>query len=206
MPDRSKLSQSVVTESEPASQAGARADAPIPGMRDLHAFTFGKPFAPAFLTILAVYVAVRLWDLTSYGLFSDEIFSLWLAGSSWREMMALAIEDVVHPPLFYILLKAWVLAGGGSLLWVKLFPVAASVGAVIPFFLLCRELKVKAGAADLAFALMAVNEYLITYSQDLRMYSLLMLLALSSAWLFARLLNSAAPTPAAHAALLAANL
>jgi hypothetical protein len=206
MLDSSKLSQPVVTEPETASQPGARADAPMLGMRDLQAFTFSKPFAPAFFMILAVYVAVRLWDLTTYGLFSDEIFSLWLAGSSWREMMALAIEDVVHPPLFYILLKAWVLAGGGSLLWVKLFPVAVSVGAVIPFFLLCRELRVKAGAANLAFALMAVNEYMITYSQDLRMYSLLMLLTLSSAWLFARLFNAAAPPAGAHAALLAANL
>jgi hypothetical protein len=206
MLDSSNLSETVATASEAASPPGAQADECVLGAGDLQAAPFTKPFALAFFLILAVYVAARVWDLTSYGLFSDEIFSLWLAGSGWREMMAFAIEDVVHPPLFYALFKVWILAGGDSLLWIKLFPVAASVGAVIPFFLLCRELKLKAAAINLAFALMAVNEYLITYSQDLRMYSLLMLLTLLSMWLFAAYFNSPRPSSKAHAALLAANL
>jgi hypothetical protein len=37
---------------------------------------------------------------------------------------------------------------------------------------------------------MAVNEYLVGYSQELRMYSLLMLLATVSMWLFAKMINA----------------
>ncbi|HVG19459.1 MAG TPA: hypothetical protein VNI02_10420 [Blastocatellia bacterium] len=206
MLDKPNLSEAIVTASEAVGVADAEAGPPLLRAGRLRPSRVTKPFALSFLLTLAAYVAARVWDLTSYGLFSDEIFSVWVAGNGWRELMALVVEDVVHPPLFYLLLKAWVLAGGDSLLWMKLFPVTLSVAAIIPFFLLCRELKLKAAAINLAFALMAVNEYLITYSQELRMYSLLMLLTLASIWLFAAFFNAPTPASGTHAALLAANL
>jgi uncharacterized membrane protein len=76
--------------------------------------------------------------------------------------------------------------GGESLLWLRLLPALVSIGAIIPFLLLCRELNLKQSEWNLALLLLAVNGYLIKYAQELRMYSLLMFLSLCSLWLFIR--------------------
>ena len=76
--------------------------------------------------------------------------------------------------------------GGESLLWLRLLPALVSIAAIIPFLLLCRELKLKQSEWNLALLLLAVNGYLIKYAQELRMYSLLMFLSLCSLWLFVR--------------------
>src|SRR5690349_17679300 len=128
-----------------------------------------------FALVALLFAALRLWNLTAYGLFSDEVFSAETAHRAWPQMHWAIIEDVVHPPLFYYLLKAWIIATD-SLLWMKLFPVAFALLAIIPFVLLCRELRLGAATINLALFMMAVNEYLVGYAQELRMYSLLMLL------------------------------
>src|SRR5262249_34738998 len=150
------------------------------------------------LLIAGVFAALRLWRLTSYGLYGDEIFSLRLASANWTELIGGVARDIVHPPLFYTLLKLWIGIGGDSVLWLKLFPALTSIAALVPLFLLCRELKMKPGAIELALGLMAVNAYLVYYSQELRMYSVLLTLTAFSLLLFARLLSwsEAGGTPA----------
>jgi len=134
-----------------------------------------------------VFIGARLWHLTSYGLFGDEVFTLWTSAQSWPNMFASVVEDVVHPPLFYALLKIWIDAGGQSLLWIKLLPFLLSIISLVPFFKLCSELVLDRTAATLALWLMAVNGFLISHAQESRMYSLFLLLSLSSLWLFAKL-------------------
>jgi hypothetical protein len=158
-----------------------------------------------FALIALLFAALRVWNLTAYGLFSDEVFSAETVHRAWPQMQWAIIEDVVHPPLFYYLLKAWIIATD-SLLWMKLLPVFFSLVAIIPFVLLCRELKLGAATINLALFLTAVNEYLVGYAQELRMYSLLMLLVTTSMWLFAKLINADHRAMAAQVGLLGANL
>jgi 4-amino-4-deoxy-L-arabinose transferase-like glycosyltransferase len=167
---------------------------------------FSAPAVAAFVFVAVVFIAGRLWRLTSYGLFGDELFSLWAAQHDWSGLLAAVINDIDHPPLFYLLLKAWMMVGGESALWLKLFPVLISIAAIIPFFLLCRELKMTAAAINLAIALMAVNAYLILYSQELRMYSLLLFFTTASLWLFVKFFNAARSEKKILLALFAANL
>jgi hypothetical protein len=147
----------------------------------------------ALLTALPVclYVAARLWRLTASCLWFDEIFSVHAARHTWGALWRFAAADLIHPPLFYALLKLWTAAGGESLLWLRLFPALTAVAALVPFFLLARELRLGAQASALALLLAASNGYLIKYAQELRMYSLLLLFTLTSLWLFVRLLDSA---------------
>ena len=150
-------------------------------------------FTPqAILTTLLVllYIAARLRGLTATCLWFDEIFSVHAARHTWAELWRFAAADLIHPPLFYALLKVWMAAGGESLLWLRLFPALTSILALVPFFLLARELRLTAQATNIALLLLAANGHLIKYAQELRMYSLLLLFALVSLWLFAKLLNS----------------
>ena len=148
------------------------------------------PFALILPTLLVgLYVAARLWRLTGSCLWFDELFGVHAARHTWAGLWRFTAADLIHPPLFYALLKLWAAAGGESLLWLRLFPVAASVAALVPLLLLARELKLGAKATNAALLVAAANGYLVKYAQEVRMYGLLLLLTLTSLWLFARLLN-----------------
>src|ERR1051326_4891439 len=138
----------------------------------------------------ALYAAARLRHLTATCLWFDEIFSVHAARHAWGGLWRFAAADLIHPPLFYALLKIWVSIGGESLLWLRLFPALTSVLALVPFLLLARELRLGASATNVALLLVAANGYLLKDAQEVRMYSLPLLLPLFSLWLFARLVNA----------------
>ena len=149
---------------------------------------FRKP--TIIIAALAVfYVAVRLWRLSDSCLWFDEIFSVHAAGHEWSSLFWFVAQDLIHPPLFYALLKLWIGVGGESVFWLRLLPVVFSTLAIFPFVRLCRELKFGTPVVLLSLFLMAVNGALIKYTQTLRMYSMRMLMALLSMWLFARYFN-----------------
>ncbi|HLL99479.1 MAG TPA: hypothetical protein VK400_00355, partial [Pyrinomonadaceae bacterium] len=141
--------------------------------------------------VCLIYAALRFWNLTASCLWFDEIFSLHAAGRDWQGLFGFVAQDLIHPPLFYVLLKLWVgVTGGETLFWLRLFPVFFSLLALAPFILLCRELRLSPATVALALTFFAVNGSLIKYAQEIRMYSLLLFFALVSYWLFARFLNS----------------
>jgi 4-amino-4-deoxy-L-arabinose transferase-like glycosyltransferase len=159
-----------------------------------------------FAAIVTVGIAARLWRITAYSLGADEIFSLQTARQGWIELLRSAVGDVVHPPMFYLLLKVWIGLGGDSEPWLRLLPVLTAVAAILPFMLLCRELRLDARETNLALILIAINGYLIYYAQELRMYSLLLFLTLWSLWAFVRVFNAAGASKTQWTVLLAINL
>ena len=132
---------------------------------------------------------MRVWRLADVSLDGDEIFSLLLARSDWHTLFAGAVKDAIHPPLFYVLLKAWVWLGGESLFWLRLFPVVASGLCLIPLFLLCADLGISRGARNLAVFMASVHPYALYFAQHMRMYCLLALFGLASIWGFERYLK-----------------
>jgi len=145
-----------------------------------------KSQVAVFVCILAGYVAVRFWNISASCLWFDEIFSVHAAEHSWSSILNFVALDLIHPPLFYVLLKLWIAAGGEGLFWLRALPVAFSILAIVPFVLLCRELRLGWWTTIIAYFLIAVNGSLIKYAQEVRMYSMLMCVSLFSLWLFAR--------------------
>ena len=139
------------------------------------------------VAVLAVaYAAARLWGLTDSCLWFDEIFSIHAATIGWGGMFGLAAKDIIHPPFFYALLKMWVDIGGEQLLWLRAFPLLFSLLTLFPLLHLFREFKLSPTARAVGLGLIAFNGALIKYSQEVRMYSLLMFLSVLSIWLFSR--------------------
>jgi hypothetical protein len=206
MIENSNLSGTIATEQATPGAFDAVSPHAKLSVDEAGATVFDRPHTILFILAVALFIGTRLWQLTSFGFFGDETFTINVANSSWSDLIDGVIADVVHPPLFYMCLKVWILVGGQSELWLKLLPCLTSIAAIIPFFLLCRELKMKPAAINLALALMAVNAYLVYHAQDLRMYSLLVLLSLASLWLFARYFNSPRAGVKLQAALFAINL
>lgn len=145
-----------------------------------------------FVCASLLYLATRFWQLTASCLWFDEIFSVHAARHSWMSLLGFVVEDIVHPPLFYALLKIWIGIGGDHVLWLRLLPALFAALALGPFLLLCRELKIGLTAVNVAVLLLAISSYFLKYAQTLRMYSLLLLLGLASAWLCMRLMKDQA--------------
>jgi uncharacterized membrane protein len=137
-----------------------------------------------FAIVLLLYVAARANGLTDTCLWFDEIFSVHAAQHSWDSILSFVALDLIHPPLFYLVLKFWLSLGGDSVLWLRGLSVGFAIAALVPFAGLCHELKLGLPARILAIFLFAVNGSLIKYAQEVRMYSLLLLLSLCSLWLF----------------------
>ena len=156
----------------------------------------------------ALYVGARVWRLDAACLWFDEVFGVHAAAwHGWGGMWRFVALDLIHPPLFYAVLKVWAGAfGAGSVWWLRLLPVVASVLAIFPVAMLARELRLGARTLGLALVLAAVSGTLIKYAQELRMYSLLLLFAACSLWLFARYCNSAAGARRDAVVLFVANL
>ena len=136
--------------------------------------------------VCAGYIALRLWNLTASCLWFDEIFSVHAAEHSWNSILSFIALDIIHPPFFYLLLKVWKSAGGDGLLWLRTLPVIFAVLAIVPLIALCRSLRLGPWVQLIALFLLAVNGSMIKYSQEVRMYSLLLCLSLFSYWLFTR--------------------
>jgi len=76
----------------------------------------------ALVVMLALYVGVRTWKLTATCLWFDEIFSIHAAEHSWKEIWQFVALDLIHPPLFYALLKVWIAICGESLWALRSMP------------------------------------------------------------------------------------
>jgi uncharacterized membrane protein len=139
--------------------------------------------------VCLVYILLRFWRLTDSCLWFDEIFGVHAAAQDWGNLFWFVAQDLIHPPLFYVLLKIWISVGGESLFWLRFFSVLFAILSIVPFYFLCRQLKIGYPATAIALAFLAANGALIKYAQEVRMYALLMFFALFSMWLFTRFLH-----------------
>jgi hypothetical protein len=151
---------------------------------------YTKLFFALLSLIVVLFAVARLWNLAPYNLWGDELFSLYSARMGWVDMIRRLITDGAQAPVFYVLLKGWIAVGGESVLWLRLLPVVISIITLPPFFLLCRALNLRPAEVALALLLISVNGYLIYYAQEIRPYSLLVLMTVCSLWLFVRFFKS----------------
>ena len=138
----------------------------------------------------AGFAAYRIPELWRYSLWYDEVFSLTLVQMDWSEMFAAALRDRTNPPLFYALLKAWTSIGGESFFWIRVLPCLIAIATAVPFVALAKRCfgsgksGIAAGAAAVAAA--AASPLLVFLSNEVRGYSLLVLLSTVSMLAFYR--------------------
>ncbi|MFN2632145.1 MAG: glycosyltransferase family 39 protein [Thermoanaerobaculia bacterium] len=137
-----------------------------------------RHFTPLLLTILVVAALVRLHALDRFSYWLDEILqTYWLQGTwdfFWRSLKA----DAVHPPLDYLMGR--LLESLAPVDWVRKVPaVCWGVGTVATVGVLMAR-RVGAFPGLLSAGLLALAPFHVRYSQELRPYSLgLLLLCIS---------------------------
>jgi len=152
---------------------GASAGDGSPRWRATAAGAGGDPWLVAALTLLAA--ATRLVHLGTTPLWTDEAFSLWMAKHSLPAIWRWTERLDAHPPLYYMLLHVW-LAFGDREAPVRMLSVAAGTLTIPAAYLFGRATGGRRVGVVTAL-LLAVSPFHIWYSQEARMYPLLMLAA-----------------------------
>ncbi|KFI51797.1 glycosyltransferase family 39 protein [Bifidobacterium biavatii] len=133
---------------------------------------------PVLAGCCALATTVLSWLMgRGQSLWFDEQYSLILASRPVRELIALTAVDA-HPPLYYLLLKAWMPIAGDDVALMRM-PNCACLGlAVFVLVMLMRDLFGDRVAAACMPMLMC-GGFMLRYGYELRMYSPAMLLAVS---------------------------
>ena len=128
------------------------------------------PLAILWLTILLAAV-LRFFRIGYQSLWADEGNSVAMAGRTLAEISAAAAADI-HPPLYYWLLNLWVRIFGDSEIAVR--ALSALFGILLVW--LTYQIAVRLfdrRTALIATFFVAINPFLIYYSQEARMYEML---------------------------------
>lgn len=124
---------------------------------------------PCCLNLVLAY-SVRLWGLEAWGLWYDEGHSFSIASRTLPHLLDTLSRDV-HPPLYFLLLKAWLPVFGQSEFSMRYLSVIASVLTVVAGVKLALLLADRRAAVAVGF-LIALSPLQVVYGQEARMYAL----------------------------------
>jgi uncharacterized membrane protein len=141
----------------------------------------------ALLIIIAVGAALRVYKLNGDSLWLDEASSVKFAKEPPAGIIETTSKDV-HPPLYYFALHYWMKLFGDT------ETAARLLSALFGIFCLPVVYKIAAHLFDrstglIATLLLALSRFHLEFSQEARMYSLLVLLSLASIYFFIKLLE-----------------
>ncbi|MCC7008934.1 MAG: glycosyltransferase family 39 protein [Acidobacteria bacterium] len=125
--------------------------------------------------ILTAAVALRAAHLGTESLWFDEAYSVRLASRPVSAILAERWIDI-HPPLYYLLLHAWVGVAGTSEVAVRSLSLLLDVAAIVAAWRVASRLLGRDTGA-LAALLLALSPFRVEYAQETRMYALLGLLS-----------------------------
>ena len=128
----------------------------------------------ALLTLLSLLLRTARLDFQP--LWWDEGYSVWFAHQPLGDMLRLTALDI-HPPLYYALLGGWSQLFGLGPVALRWLSVAAGIAAVPLIYLVGYWLSGRRVGLAAAF-LLAINPLHIYYSQEVRMYALVVLWSL----------------------------
>ncbi|HEX4611465.1 MAG TPA: glycosyltransferase family 39 protein, partial [Urbifossiella sp.] len=144
---------------------------------------------------------LRFGGLGARSLWFDETLSWRLIGFSWGELLERTGEpSTVHPPAYFLLLKAWAAVWGDTEVALRSFSALAGTAAVAGSYFLVRELQrlqpggvVGGVGPPLAAALVAVSVLQVHLSQNARGYALAAAVYVATAVALLRALRTGRP-------------
>ena len=134
----------------------------------------------AMLVSLAIGLTQSVWF--------DEAYSIMLAKQPVDQLLHLAAVDT-HPPLYYLLLKAWAgIFGWGELALRSLSVIALGGSLVFGGLLVKRMFGVRVALVALPFIILA--PFLLRYGFEIRMYALASLIGIAATYVLVTALEA----------------
>lgn len=139
------------------------------------------------ITILGLFL--RLIGINKpEGLWNDEYVSWMISATSFKDGVIPAIKSQCHMPFYYFYLKLCMAWGGQSDLLLRISSVIPGVLAIIVMYFVGLQHNKK--TAVIASLMTAISSFLIYYSQEVRLYSLLFLFSALSLLYFLRFMKN----------------
>jgi uncharacterized membrane protein len=140
------------------------------------------------LLIIIAGLLIRLVSLNQ-SLWLDEGISIIFARSlSYKDLIVNFAFGDVHPPLYYVLLKSWILAFGSAEVSARMPSVLLGVGVIYITYKIGQKLY-DSRTGLVASILIATGPLHIYYSQEARMYMLASFFASLSVYFFVSILK-----------------
>ena len=139
--------------------------------------------------ILLVGAYLRLTALNRQSLWFDEIDVVIRAQRPFGQVLHTFVVQGENGPLYDVLLAIWIRIAGISEIAVRL-PSAVAGTLAIPLLYLLGRRVAGSTAGLLAAGLLAISPYHVWYSQEAKMYSMVVLLALASTYAFVAALET----------------
>lgn len=181
---------------------GMNRDGSLPGWAN------GTPATIALVLVVGAFL--RFFNLDAQSLWNDEAFSWRMTRFPWSEVIRRTADDV-HPPLYYLVLKAWVAVAGDSVFALRALSASLDCLNILLLFSLARALyptrggggkdpeDSSAGVPLLATALLTLSIFAVIHAREVRMYPLGGSLALASSLALWKALNHDLPASPAWA-------
>jgi len=152
-----------------------------------------------YIAVLLIAVSLRLYGLGAHSLWYDEAASLYLGQHSVAPGVLMDAKLSPEPPLNPLLTRWWqalvdtttglAVTSPWHDFLLRLMPFFFGVAAVPLVYALTLRLFQDRTTALFAMALFAISPFQIRYAQELRVYSLYVLLALLAVWCMVRALE-----------------
>lgn len=147
--------------------------------------THDTPYRIGLIAVLALAAVLRFGGLGDEAIWMDEAATLWFSDLDWGYLWKEIPKFENHPPLYYMLLKAWRMIAGSSELAIRVPSALASLGVVVFLFIAGRVVGQTLGAGGsgdvaprqgwslglLAGALAALSGFQITFAEEARPYA-----------------------------------
>jgi len=140
--------------------------------------------------LLLLGFGVRLYGLTYHSLWLDETVSVYLASFPPLEILrqGMFLQEP-NPPLYHLLLHCWMRVCGSGEAAVRILSALLGTLYLPPICLLGRRL-LSPRVALIATLLVAIDPFLVWYSQEARMYALVATLSLWSVYCLVRAMDT----------------
>jgi hypothetical protein len=141
------------------------------------------------LGLVAAGAVLRLYLLGSKSIWLDEAFSIAMGQRGWLNLLHKVVLADTHPPLYYLVLKFWMIPGVGEA-WVRMLSALFSIAAIPVMYALVAMLYDDKRIGLVGATILAFSPFQVWYAQEARMYAMLTFLVLLSAYFFFRALQT----------------
>jgi hypothetical protein len=169
---------SITSPAEPDA-ARPRAAGAIPPPRDWSAGAW------PLLALVALAAVIRILTINDQSIWSDEALTTYEAGLPFGAMLHTVVHVETTPPLYFLVIWGWAKVFGTGAVALRSVSTLAGIALVPLAYLAARDLFSRR-AGLLAAAFVAVNPFMIWYSQEARTYMLLAALSAAAFWFFIR--------------------
>lgn len=145
-------------------------------------------YQKALIGLVAGGAFLRLFLIANKSIWLDEAFSIVISQRSLLDVLHMVVKTDTHPPLYYLLLKIW-LVFGSSEAQARSLSAVFSIAAIPLMYMVASALFNDRRAGLVAATILTFSPFQIWYAQEARMYAMLTFFVLASAFFFIRALQ-----------------